>query len=48
VGLGLLQALLDAGRADAGPLKALSDLLSRRDGAPSRRGGPAPGATGTR
>jgi DNA-binding transcriptional regulator GbsR (MarR family) len=32
VGLGLLEALLDAGRADAGPLKALSDLLSRGRG----------------
>ena len=30
VGLGLLQALIGGARADAGPLKALSDLLSRR------------------
>jgi HTH-type transcriptional regulator, glycine betaine synthesis regulator len=44
VGLGILEALVQAGRADAGPLKALSELLSRREG----RGSSAPGATGTR
>jgi hypothetical protein len=44
VGLGLLEALLELGRADVGPLRALSDLLSRRQG----RGGQAPRATGTR
>ena len=31
-GLSLLQVLLDSARADAGPLKALSETLSRRSG----------------
>jgi DNA-binding transcriptional regulator GbsR (MarR family) len=30
VGLGLLRALIDGGKANAGPLKALSELLARR------------------
>lgn len=37
VGLSLLRALIDGARADAGPLRALSDALSRRSLGPADR-----------